>query len=137
MLLTVPQAGRPGMPAVTLVQCAPASRVTCTSPSLVPAQISPFSRGDSAIANTTPAYSTPTLSGVSPPDNCWRDLSLSVRSGLMTCQLCPPLVVRWTCWEPAYTVLWSCGEMASGNVQLNRYFVSPAATPMVASGQIS
>src|SRR6476660_2939858 len=101
MLLTVPHAGRPGIPAVTLVQCPPASRVTCTSPSLVPAQINPFSRGDSAIANTTPSYPTPTLSGVSPPDICWREGSLSVKSGLITCQLCPPLVVRCTCCDPA------------------------------------
>ena len=87
--------------AVTLVQCAPASRVTCTSPSLVPAQISPFSSGDSAIANTTPAYSTPTLSGVRPPESCCCDLSFSVRSGLIACQLWPPFVVRCTCWLPA------------------------------------
>src|SRR4030095_9226312 len=87
MLLTVPQAGRPGILAVTLVQCARASRVTCTRPSLVPAQINPFSRGDSAIANTTPAYSTPTLSGVRPPDRTCRDLSSSVRSGLITRQV--------------------------------------------------
>ena len=105
MLLTVPQTGRFGMFAVTLVQCAPASRVTCTWPSLVPAQMSPFSFGDSAIANTTPAYSTPMLSGVSPPDIFCRDLSFSVRSGLIACQLCPPFVVRCTYCEPAYTVL--------------------------------
>ena len=70
MLLTVPQRGSPGMPAVTFVQRPPLSRVTCSWPSLVPAQITPLSRGDSAIANTTPAYSTPTLSGVRPPDRC-------------------------------------------------------------------
>ena len=35
---------------VTLVQLLPSSRVSCTSPSLVPAQINPFSTGDSAIA---------------------------------------------------------------------------------------
>src|SRR3989442_785984 len=82
MLLTVPHAGSPGRFAVTLVQCAPASRVTCTWPSLVPAQMTPFSFGDSAIAKTTPAYSTPTLSGVSPPEICCFDLSPVVRSGL-------------------------------------------------------
>jgi hypothetical protein len=36
--------------AVTFVQLLPASRVTCTSPSSLPTQIRPFSRGDSAIA---------------------------------------------------------------------------------------
>ena len=35
---------------VTLVHVLPPSRVSCTWPSLVPAQISPFSIGDSAIA---------------------------------------------------------------------------------------
>jgi len=38
------------MLAVTLVQVAPLSRVTWSSPSLVPAQITPFSLGDSAMA---------------------------------------------------------------------------------------
>ena len=61
-------AAGPGMFAVTLVQRPPSLRVTCTWPSLVPAQITPFSSGDSAIANTTPAYSTPMLSGVRPPE---------------------------------------------------------------------
>ena len=37
---------------VTSVQVAPPSRVTCTSPSFEPAQITPFSTGDSAIVNT-------------------------------------------------------------------------------------
>jgi hypothetical protein len=55
---------------VTLTQWPPPSRVICSSPSFVPAQTTPFSRGDSAIANTTPAYSTPTLSGVKPPERC-------------------------------------------------------------------
>ena len=53
---------------MTLAQRPPLLRVTCTWPSLVPAQITPFSSGDSAIANTTPAYSTPMLSGVRPPE---------------------------------------------------------------------
>src|SRR5262249_45553971 len=101
MLLTVPHRGRPGMLAVTLDQSEPLSRVTCNCPSLVPAQITPFSRGDSAIANTTPAYSTPTLSGVNPPDRTCLVLLLSVRSGLIACHVCPPSVVLWTCCDPA------------------------------------
>src|SRR5689334_15575598 len=105
MLLTVPHGGRFGMLAVTLVQRPPPSRVTCTRPSFVPAHTTPFSFGDSAIANTTPAYSTPTLSGVSPPESCRRDVSFLVRSGLITCQLWPPFDVRCTNWLPAYTVL--------------------------------
>src|SRR6266542_1061283 len=107
MLLTVPQGGSPGRFAVTLVHVLPASRVIWTRPSLVPAQMSPFSSRDSAIANMTPAYSTPMLSGVRPPELCCLLLSFSVRSGLITCQLLPPSVVRCTTWLPAYTRLWS------------------------------
>ena len=68
MLLTVPQAGRLGMFLVTLVQVFPPSRVTWTRPSFVPAQMQPFSSGDSAMAKTTQPYSTARLSRVSPPD---------------------------------------------------------------------
>src|SRR5688572_15976545 len=54
----------------------PAVAVICTRPSLVPAQMSPFSSRDSAMANTTDAYSTPMLSPVSPPENPCLLLSL-------------------------------------------------------------
>src|SRR4051812_49190182 len=100
MLLTVPHAGRLGMFFVTLVHALPPLRVTCTRPSLVPAQMRPACFGDSAIAYTTSPYSTPMLSGVSPPELCCRDLSLSVRSGLISCQLCPPSVDWCTNWLP-------------------------------------
>src|SRR5215467_13515031 len=100
MLLTVPHGGRPGMFFVTFVQFLPPSRVICTRPSFVPAQISPCSRRDSAMANTTEAYSTPMLSPVSPPENPCLPLSFDVKSGLITCQLCPPSVVWCTYWLP-------------------------------------
>src|SRR5262249_4343302 len=96
-LLMVPHGGRFGMFFVTFVQVLPPSRVSGSRPSLVPAQISPACLGDSEIANTTPAYSTPMLSGVRPPELCWRLLALSVRSGLISCQLWPPSVVWCTC----------------------------------------
>src|ERR671930_1942714 len=102
MLLTVPHGGRFGIFAVTFAHVLPPSRVSCTRPSFVPAQISPFSRGDSAIANTTSAYTTPMLSGVRPPEMRCFDLSLRVRSGLITFQLIPPSVVTWTYWLPTY-----------------------------------
>src|SRR6266566_4478251 len=104
----------PGTFAVTFVHVLPPSRVTCTSPSLLPVQITPFCARDSAIAYTTSPYSTPMLSGVSPPDICCFDLSLRVRSGLITRQLRPPSLDMWTNWLPVYTVLWSWGEMVNG-----------------------
>src|SRR5258705_13760154 len=92
MLPTVPHGGRLGMFFVTLVHVFPASRVTCTSPSLVPTQTTPACFGDSAIAWMTLPYSTPLLSGVRPPELCWRLLSFSGTSGLLSCQLWPPSV---------------------------------------------
>ncbi len=89
------------MAPVTSVQLAPASRVTCTRPSFDPAQITPRSTGDSAMAKSTEAYVGLTSSVVSPPVFCILETSLRVRSGLITSQLCPPSVVRWTCWLPA------------------------------------
>src|SRR6185437_476674 len=105
MLLIVPHFGSPPMFAVTLVHVAPPSRVTCTSPSFDPAQITPFCTGDSAIANSVEKYSTPRLSGERPPDGPSLLVSFVVRSGLITVQLCPPSVVRCTYWLPTYTVL--------------------------------
>src|SRR3990170_6541025 len=122
---------------VRLLQVCPPSRVRCTRPSLVPAQTAPRRRRDSLIAKTTPAYSTPMLSGVSPPEICCRLLSFRVRSGPNTCQLCPPLVVTWTCWLPTYTRLGSCGEMVSGKFHTNRYRSSAAGHPPVESGHTS
>src|SRR6266404_8164391 len=80
MLSTVPHSGKLGRFFVTLLQLFPPSRVTCTCPSFVPAQIRPASFADSVNAKITPAYSTPMLSGVSPPEICWRFVSLRVRS---------------------------------------------------------
>src|SRR5215469_9747716 len=95
MFDTVSHGGRLGMFRVTFVH-SPLPRFIHTSPSLVPAQSVPASFGDSAIANTTPAYSTPMLSKVSPPLGPILLRSFSVRSGLMTCQELPPSLVACT-----------------------------------------
>src|ERR1700730_8437216 len=100
MLETVPHDRSPGTFVVTLVQFFPPSRVTCTWPSFVPAHITPASFGDSAMAITTEAYSTPMLSPVSPPENPCLLLSFVVRSGLISCQLLPASVVWCTYWLP-------------------------------------
>src|ERR1051326_8500428 len=137
MLLMVPHSGIPRRLAVTLVQLFPPSWVSCTSPSLVPAQMSPGLSRDSAMANTTPAYSTPMLSGVKPPEICCRLLSFRVRSGLITCQLLPPSVVWWTYWLPVARRLGSLGLMVKGAVQTNRYLRSAAGPPPVLCGHTS
>src|SRR5688572_3045071 len=85
----------------------------------------------------TQQYSTPMLSGVSPPEIFWRLLSLVERSGLITCQLCPPLVVRCTCWLVTNNVLLSCGETSTGKVHWNRYFNDSAGQPPVLCGHTS
>src|SRR5687768_12905760 len=97
MLRAEPHGGRLGMFRLTFVHVFPLSRVTCTSPSFVPTQINPFSIGDSAIPYTVPAYSTPMLSPVRPPELTMRERSFSVRSGEMTSHDWPPFVVRCTC----------------------------------------
>src|SRR5437899_490778 len=122
---------------VTLVHDLPPSRVSCTWPSFVPAQISPFSFGDSVIAITTGKYSTPMLSGVRPPEICCLLLSFVVKSGLIVFQVMPPSLLMWTNWLPAYRVLRSYRETTNGMVQLKRYFTSPAGHPSGLSGHIS
>src|SRR2546423_8455605 len=76
-----------GTGGVTRLQCRPLSRVTETMPSLLPVQMTPRAIGDSEITSSAPQYSTPMLSGVSPPEIPCLDLSLRVRSCEMTCQL--------------------------------------------------
>jgi hypothetical protein len=60
-------AGTPLMFASTLVQFAPPSRVTCTRPSSVPAQITPRSIGLGAMVMIVVKFSAAVTSGVSPP----------------------------------------------------------------------
>ena len=77
------------------------------------------------------------LSGVRPPEIFCRDLSLVERSGLITCQLWPPLVVRCTCWLVTNSVFVSCGEIRTGNVHWKRYLSDSAGQPPVLCGQTS
>src|SRR5260370_26574997 len=137
MSLTGPRCGGFGRFFVTLHQFFPPWRGACTSPSLVPAQLALASFGGSAMGKSVPAYSTPILSGVSPPEICCRLLSFRVRSGLMICQLFPPSVVTCTYWLPTYTLLWSWGEIVIGNSQLKRYFTSAALAPETSMGPTS
>src|ERR1044071_5296782 len=137
MFAMVPHGGMPGRLALRLVHVLPPSLVSWTCPSLLPAQMSPGLRRDSAMLITTPAYSTPMLSGVSPPEIPCRVLSFRVRSGLIAVQLRPPSVVWWITWLPTYTLLWSWGEIVRGKFQTKRYLMSPAGQPIGPSGHTS
>ena len=107
----VPNCGAPGRAAVTFVHDLPPSRVTCTSPSSEPAQMTSRCAGDSAMAKTVANVSTPVLSPViGPPDHCCFETSLRVRSPLMTDHDCPPSRVRNTTCAPWYTVFASWGD---------------------------
>src|SRR5438046_2529318 len=130
-----PQGASFGRVPVTSVQVVAPSRVTCTRPSFDPAQSTPARTGDSASANSVAPSNVYRLSVVTPPELCWCVVSLRVRSGLITCQLEPPSVVTCTTWLPTYTFVCSCGEMAMGNVQFHRYFMSAGRQPYPASGQ--
>src|SRR6476646_101350 len=131
MFEIVPQCSKLGIVPVTFVHVAPPSRVTWTSPSLVPAHNTLASSGDSPIANTTSAYSTPMLSGVRPPEMRCLVLSLRVRSGEISCQWLPPSFVVCPCWLTTCTTLRSCELRVSGAVQTNRYFRLSAGQPIV------
>src|SRR5882757_6139049 len=90
---TMPHDGMPVMFFDTSFHFAPPSFVYQTLPSLVPAQISPLSTSDVAIAKITSGANCPRLSPTMPPDDMIRLASCVDRSGLMTRQLWPPLLV--------------------------------------------
>src|SRR5215210_641834 len=96
ILETTPQAGMPATLFETSFHFAPPSLVYQIFPSLVPAQISPFSTSDGAIAKTTSGANWPRLSPTMPPDETIFAGFCDERSGLITCQLWPPLLVRKT-----------------------------------------
>src|SRR5262245_47876585 len=96
MQRTVPHSGRPTLvrPGVTLLQLLPASRLTWTRPSSLPAHSRPFWVGDSASAKIVPYTSTPVLSPViGPPDHFCLPLSLRVRSPLTFVHVLPSFCV--------------------------------------------
>ena len=88
---------------VTSSQPAPPSRVTCTSPSSDPTQITSASWYEGAMAKTVAYVSTPVWSLVSgPPDGPIVDGSARVKSGLICSQDAPSLVVFQTFCVPVY-----------------------------------
>src|SRR6266702_5083493 len=117
--------GRPGKCPDMLIQVFPPSRVTCTSPSSVPAQITFVSVGARVIVRMVLYVSAPEMSySIGPPLVTCFALSFRVRSGLIAVQCSPPSVVLKTTFPPKYTTFASVGDTAIGDVQLNRYFRS-------------
>src|SRR5262245_31895677 len=84
--------------AVASLHVAPLSRVTCTLPSAVPAQMTPAVIGDSAIAEIANHGIPPPL----PPSPCGRILSagLVLRSGLIAFHVSPRSAERNRNWPP-------------------------------------
>src|SRR3990170_3699757 len=95
-------AGTPLRLASTLVQVAPPSRVTCTRPSSVPAQITLRSVGLGARVMIVVKFSADVTSGVRPPVLSWfcHSLRFVVRSGLMFVHDSPRFVDLCTYWLP-------------------------------------
>src|SRR2546430_16344812 len=99
----------------------PASRVTCTGQSSLPAQITLESEGARFTVRIVPYVSAPEMSySIGPPLVTCLALSLRVRSGLIALQCSPPSVLLKTTLPPRYTVLASRGDTVIGVVQLNR-----------------
>src|SRR5262245_13587693 len=97
---TTAHAGMPLMFFDTSFHLAPPSFVYHTLPSLVPAQSRPRSTSDGAIAKITSGANCPRLSPTRPPEDTMYFGSCVDRSGLITCQLCPPVVVLKTTLQP-------------------------------------
>src|SRR6185295_1803029 len=84
--------------AVMSVQAAPSLRVTCTLPSAVPAQITPFVTGDSEIDEIANQGMPP---GTLPSDSRMIfAVSFVLRSGLISVQWSPRSVDRSSTWPP-------------------------------------
>src|SRR6267142_4170083 len=97
---TAPHDGIPATFFETSFHFAPPSFVYQILPSLVPAQMSPFSTSEVAMAKITSGANCPRLSPTIPPDETMRAGSCFERSGLITCQLCPPFVVLKMTLQP-------------------------------------
>src|SRR5947209_16312543 len=88
-----PHWGKPLMFVAAFVQCAPPSRVTETTPSSEPTQITFGSTGEMEIERIVSKLSAPLKSNsIGPPLLSCFVLSLRVRSGLIGVQCAPPSV---------------------------------------------
>src|SRR6185436_8442911 len=100
---------------VTFVQVLPPSRVTCTSPSSDPAQMTLTSVLPGPSENTVAYISGLFMSCViGPPDSTIVFGSWRVRSPLILSQVWPPLVVFQTCCDEVKSRLGSTGEKMIG-----------------------
>src|ERR1700704_3270967 len=97
---TTPHAGMPVTFFDTSFHFAPPSFVYQILPSFVPAQISPFSTAEGAMAKITSGANCPRLSPTMPPDDAILLGSCVERSGLIAVQLWPPFVVLKMTLQP-------------------------------------
>ena len=104
----------------TFVQDLPASRVTCTLPSSVPAQITPASTGDSTTLMSVACVSAPPRSPIAGAGPDVSSGLLVDKSGLMISHVSPRSALRIRRLLPRYTIFESCGERISGELQLYR-----------------
>src|SRR5262252_8108108 len=97
---TTAHSGIPEMFFETSFHLPPPSFGYHTLPSLVPAQITPRSMSDAAMAKITSGANWPRLSPTRPPEDPMYFGSCVDRSGLITCQLCPAVVVLKMTLQP-------------------------------------
>ena len=72
---------------------------------------------------------------IGPPEGPCFDVSLRVRSGLITCQVCPSSIdLNRTC-APMNKSAGLSGDSTMGNVHWKRYLMSRAPQPIGLSGQ--
>src|SRR6185437_1079296 len=105
---------------VTLLQCAPPSRVTCTLPSEVPAQIMAALSGEGASAVMVPRAAGFSLAAYLPALAGTGQAAPRVRSGLMRVQLWPPLSVFHTALVANSSRFLSTGDQMMGMVRTLR-----------------
>ena len=133
MRFTVPDFGMSR--GVTSVHDVPPSRVTCTRPSSLPVHRMEAFDGSSASEKMVLNISTPVWSPlIGPPAMPCVDLSLVVRSGLITVHDMPPSRLRCTTCDAWNTVLRSWRDTRIGATHWKRYFSSDAFCPTCCCG---
>ena len=115
---------------VMFVHVLPPSRVTCTSPSSEPVQITLMSFLPGATEKIVPYTSGPFMSPViGPPDFSCVIGSCRVRSPLSAAHVLPPSIVRQRRCDDTYSDFLSMGEKMIGYVHCQRSRISFDGSP--------